>query len=157
MSIMDQLFFFDSDYVGTHVKRIFKIIFKFLYISLTTLSLLFENLGLLLYVIGFSATLKPFFKNLSAQYGRFKKLNEPRLIGQDQALFVVDCEKDKLDITIWLNEQDKITSLLFLPHKPDLPVSERNETELSLPFEGKWLVVWGGDTKELNQHHDTRN
>jgi murein DD-endopeptidase MepM/ murein hydrolase activator NlpD len=34
---------------------------------------------------------------------------------------------------------------------------ERHQTELSLPFKGKWLVLWGGDTKELNQHHDVAN
>jgi murein DD-endopeptidase MepM/ murein hydrolase activator NlpD len=28
---------------------------------------------------------------------------------------------------------------------------------LSLPFKGRWLAVWGGDTKELNQHHDVPN
>jgi murein DD-endopeptidase MepM/ murein hydrolase activator NlpD len=30
---------------------------------------------------------------------------------------------------------------------------EKHQTELSLPFKGRWLVFWGGDTKELNQHH----
>jgi murein DD-endopeptidase MepM/ murein hydrolase activator NlpD len=28
---------------------------------------------------------------------------------------------------------------------------------LSLPFKGRWLVFWGGDTRELNQHHDVPN
>ena len=30
----------------------------------------------------------------------------------------------------------------------------KHQTELSLPFKGSWLVFWGGDTRELNQHHD---
>lgn len=100
---------------------------------------------------------KPFFENLSAQYGKIKKLQKPRLPQPGQAIFVAHCESGELDITIWLNDKDKITGLLFLPHKADLPVHKRNKTKLSLPFEGKWLVSWGGDTKELNQHHDTRN
>jgi len=100
---------------------------------------------------------KPFFKNLSAQYGKIQKLGEPRLIPPTQAIFVAHCERGELDITVWLDEKDKIIGLLFLPHKPDLPVPEKNETKLSLPFKGRWLVFWGGDTKELNLHHDAPN
>jgi hypothetical protein len=100
---------------------------------------------------------KPFFENLSARYGKIKKLEKPRLSQTGQAIFVANCERGILDITIWLNDQDRITGLLFLPHKADLPMHERNQTKLSLPFVGKWLTSWGGDTKELNQHHDARN
>ncbi len=100
---------------------------------------------------------KPFFKNLSAQYGRIDRLDKSRLVQPDQAIFVARCEHGELDITVWLNDKNKITGLLFLPHKDELPVPERSQTKLSLPFKGKWLVTWGGDTKELNQHHDVRN
>jgi len=100
---------------------------------------------------------KPFFKNLLAQYGKIEKLGEPRLTPPHQAIFIAHCERGKLDIQVWLDEKDKIIGLLFLPHKPDIPVPEKNETKLSLPFKGKWLVLWGGDTKELNLHHDAPN
>jgi murein DD-endopeptidase MepM/ murein hydrolase activator NlpD len=30
---------------------------------------------------------------------------------------------------------------------------ERNQAELHLPFDGSWLVFWGGDTEDLNYHH----
>jgi len=100
---------------------------------------------------------EPFFNELSAQYGKIKKLDEPGLGQPGQAIFVAECERGKLDITVWLDDDDKIIGLLFLPHKADIPVPEKNETKLSLPFKGRWLVVWGGDTKELNQHHDALN
>ncbi len=100
---------------------------------------------------------KPFFKNLSAQYGKINRLDKPRLAQLGQAIFVAHCEHGKLDITVWLDDNNKITGLLFLPHKPTIPAPEKHETELFLPFKGRWLVVWGGDTKELNQHHDTPN
>ena len=100
---------------------------------------------------------RPFFKNLLAQYGKIHKLDVPRLIQLYQAIFVAHCERGKLDITVWLDEKDKITGLLFLPHKPDMPAPKKNETKLSLPFKGRWLVFWGGDTKELNIHHDAPN
>ena len=100
---------------------------------------------------------KPFFKNLLAQYGKIEKLGEPRLTPPHQAIFIAHCERGKLDIQVWLDEKDKIIGLLFLPHKPDIPVPEKNETRLSLPFKGRWLVLWGGDTEELNLHHDVPN
>jgi murein DD-endopeptidase MepM/ murein hydrolase activator NlpD len=100
---------------------------------------------------------KPFLENLSAQYGKIKKFEDAQLVSPDQAVFVAQCEGGKLDITVWLNDDDKISGLLFLPHKPELPVPERNQTKLSLPLKGGWLVVWGGDTKELNQHHGVPN
>lgn len=100
---------------------------------------------------------KPFFKNLSTQYGKIERLDKPRLTQPGQAIFVAHCERGKLDIQVWLDDKDKIIGLLFLPHKPAIPVPEKNETRLSLPFKGRWLVFWGGDTEELNQHHDVPN
>ncbi len=100
---------------------------------------------------------KPFFENLSAQYGKIIRLDKPRLVQPGQAIFVANFERGKLDIQVWLDEKDEIIGLLFLPHTTDMPVPEKNETKLSLPFKGKWLVFWGGDTKELNQHHDAPN
>lgn len=100
---------------------------------------------------------EPFLENLSLQYGKIKKLDKPQLAQPGQAIFLAHCQRGKLDITVWLDDNDKIVGLLFLPHKADIPVPEKNETKLSLPFKGRWLVVWGGDTKELNQHHDVPN
>lgn len=100
---------------------------------------------------------KPFFEGLSAQYGKIRKLDEPRLAQPSQAIFVAHCERGKLDITVWLDDNDKINGLLFLPHKPDIPAPDKHKTKLSLPFKGRWLVLWGGDTKELNLHHDAPN
>ena len=100
---------------------------------------------------------EPFFKNLSAQYGKINRLDKPRLVQPGQAIFVANFERGKLDIQVWLDEKDKIIGLMFLPHTADIPVPEKHQTKLSLPFRGRWLVAWGGDTKELNQHHDTPN
>ena len=100
---------------------------------------------------------RPFFKNLSTQYGKILKLDEPRLVPPYQAVFVAHCERGLLDIKVWLDDDDKIIGLLFLPHKEDMLVPEKHKTKLSLPFKGRWLVFWGGDTKELNIHRDTPN
>jgi hypothetical protein len=58
---------------------------------------------------------------------------------------------------IVLDESDKIIGLWFLPHVPSVPVKEKHDTALRLPFEGDWLTFWGGDTAEVNQHHNVPN
>ncbi len=99
----------------------------------------------------------PFFQGLVAQYGKIEKLDAARYTPPNQAVFPAHFERGILDIKVVLDEQDKIIGLWFLPHTPDIPPVEKHQTELSLPFKGKWLVFWGGDTQELNQHHNVPN
>ncbi len=99
----------------------------------------------------------PFFKNLMGQCGKIERLDPPRLDSANQAVFAGHFERAVLDIKVVLDEQDKIIGLWFLPHAPTIPVPDRHLTALGLPFKGEWSVFWGGETKELNQHHDTPN
>jgi hypothetical protein len=99
----------------------------------------------------------PIFKEMMNQYGKITKLDPPRVTRPNQAVFPTHFERAILDLIIVLDNDDKILGLLFTPHTPDLPVPEKLETVLSLPFEGKWQVFWGGDTEELNHHHNTQN
>lgn len=101
--------------------------------------------------------LTPFFRDLLSQYGKIEKLDAARYTPPNQAVFPAHFERGILDIKVVLDGQNKIIGLWFLPHTADIPIVEKHQTELSLPFKGKWLVFWGGDTKELNQHHDTPN
>jgi hypothetical protein len=89
--------------------------------------------------------------------GRIAKLDDPKINSRREAVFPLLFESSALDLKIWLNDKDKITGLMFGPHSTPIPVPEKQETVLQLPFEGKWKVLWGGDTKELNLHHDTQN
>jgi hypothetical protein len=98
-----------------------------------------------------------FFSGLVMQYGKIQKFDKPRIGSSGEAIFVTQCERGVLDVTISLDESNKINGLLFLPHVADIPVPEKMETPLSLPFKGKWLVFWGGDTAKQNQHHDVSN
>jgi len=100
---------------------------------------------------------KPFFKNLISNYGKIKSLGSPRFIPPNQAVFPANFEKTTFDIKIILDGQNKIISLMFVPHTPEIPAPDKHSTVLELPFERRWLVVWGGDTKELNQHHGVPN
>jgi hypothetical protein len=97
---------------------------------------------------------KLFFKNLMTNCGKIKSLDSPRIVPANQAIFPAHFERALLDIKIVLDKKDKIIGLWFLPHTPPIPVPEKHSTVLSLPFKGQWMVLWGGDTKELNHHHD---
>ena len=99
----------------------------------------------------------PFFQGLASQYGRIEKLDAGRYTPPNQVVFPAHFERGILDIKVVLDDQNKIIGLWFLPHTPDIAKVDKHQTELSLPFRGKWLVFWGGDTKELNYHHDTPN
>jgi murein DD-endopeptidase MepM/ murein hydrolase activator NlpD len=100
---------------------------------------------------------KPFYEKIEAQLGKSRKLNPPRFIPPNQAIFPTHFERGVLDIKIVLDGEDKIAGLWFLAHTPDIPVPERHETPLVLPFRGAWFVFWGGDTTKLNQHHPVTN
>lgn len=96
----------------------------------------------------------PFFKGVMSKYGKIKKLDPPRFIPPNQAVFPTHFERGILDIKIVLDKDNKITGLWFLPHVPSIPAPKRNSVTLRLPFEGEWLTYWGGDTLKLNYHHN---
>lgn len=99
----------------------------------------------------------PFFKDLKAQCGKISKLDAPRTTPPNIAIFPAHFERATLDIKIVLDGEDKIIGLWFLAHTADVPVPQKHETSLRLPFDGAWLVYWGGDDKEVNAHHDAQN
>ncbi len=94
---------------------------------------------------------------LAAQHGKLQRLDPPRGVPGNQAVCAAHFERGMLDIKLALDAQGKIIGLWFLSHTTPLPVPEKHETVLSLPFKGRWLVAWGGDTRELNQHHGVAN
>lgn len=94
------------------------------------------------------------FPGLLAQFGKIKELGSPRWIAPNQVVFPAHCVRGDMDIVIGLDGQKKIITLLFGPARPAIPVPDRLKTSFRLPFEDRWLVLWGGDTRELNHHHD---
>lgn len=99
------------------------------------------------------------FNNLMAQYGEIIRSGEPKIIPPDQIIYPLYFKSGAiLDLRIVLDSFDKIVGIWFSPHQPETPPApQRNKTNLSLPFKGRWVVFWGGDTPELNQHHNVPN
>jgi hypothetical protein len=100
---------------------------------------------------------KQFFSSLVSQCGKIEKLDAPRLTAPNRAVIAAHCLRRDLDITVVLDEHDKIAGLTFLPSTPPIPVPDRLVTSFQLPFAGQWLVYWGGDSAEQNHHHPSRN
>jgi murein DD-endopeptidase MepM/ murein hydrolase activator NlpD len=93
------------------------------------------------------------FKSMTMQCGRIEKLDPPQLAAEDRAVVVAHFERATLDIRVVLDKDDKIAGLWFATHTPPIPAPEKHVTVLRLPFEGRWKVMAGGDTEELNHHN----
>lgn len=93
-----------------------------------------------------------FFTKLKSQSGIITNKEFKKCYG-NIAFYKTNFERALLIIIISVNDSSKIDGLYIKPYPEDnTPIPERNITKLKLPFEGKWIVTWGGDTKELNYH-----
>jgi hypothetical protein len=97
-----------------------------------------------------------FFSGLMQQMGKIQKLGEPQP-DAGATIFLAQFEKGALDMQIALDDSGQIAGLVFKPHVATKRDPEKHQTQLSLPFKDRWLVFWGGDTRELNHHHDVSN
>jgi murein DD-endopeptidase MepM/ murein hydrolase activator NlpD len=99
-----------------------------------------------------------FFAGLSAQLGKLRELGAGRWEAESLAVFAATFERGLLDMKLSLDQAGRIAGLLFVPHEEAAAVEAgANAAELALPMRGSWLVFWGGETREQNQHHGVRN
>ena len=99
------------------------------------------------------AKCKQFFQGISGQLGKIEKLEAPQFESESVAKFVTRFERGTLAMTLTLDKQGRVAGIFFKPHT-EQPVREKNQTKLTLPFKEEWFVFWGGDTVELNYHHN---
>lgn len=97
-----------------------------------------------------------FFQGLTRQMGKIQKLGEPQRVG-GWLVFPAKFENGMLNMQLVLDARGLIAGVAFKPHVATEPAPEQHQTQLSLPFKGRWLIFWGGDTRELNQHHEVPN
>ncbi|MCJ7543683.1 MAG: peptidoglycan DD-metalloendopeptidase family protein [Phycisphaerae bacterium] len=96
------------------------------------------------------------FSGLRAQYGKITKVGPGRR-EFPAMVFPAQFERGRLNIKLVLDGQGKVAGLWFLPAPPEIPVPQKHQATLHLPFQGDWNVLWGGDTAEQNQHHEVPN
>ena len=100
---------------------------------------------------------KEFLAGLKQQAGKITK-REFIKYEQTYASYKTNFEKALFAINISVDNNSKINGLFVKPFKENnLPKIERNTTKLILPFNGQWNVTWGGDTKELNYHVESKS
>lgn len=93
-----------------------------------------------------------FLKGLKSQAGKIIQRQFARY-EQTYASYKTNFERALFAVNISVDNNSKINGLFVKPFKePNLPKIIRNSTQLILPFNDEWTVVWGGDTKELNYH-----
>lgn len=71
------------------------------------------------------------------------------------AVYQTTFENNNFNILLSVDNEDHINGLFIKPLETAME-QKRNSTKLVLPFKGEWMVVWGGDTKELNYHVKNR-
>lgn len=95
-----------------------------------------------------------FFKDLEKRMGSMTAVEAGRQPASDTAIFPTRFAKGgKLDIKLTLDANGKIAGLWFQPPAAARSAPKENATSLRLPFAGRWLTIWGGETAEQNQHH----
>ena len=95
---------------------------------------------------------KDFLSGLKLQAGKITK-REFVKYEQTYASYKTTFERGLFAVNISIDNNSKINGLFIKLFKADnLPKLQRNITKLILPFNEEWIVVWGGDTKELNYH-----
>jgi hypothetical protein len=97
-----------------------------------------------------------FLNRLRSDLGSLLNFSALRSISPSTAATSVQFERGALELKITIDNQGKITGLQFSSGQDDFN-SIRNRTEMVLPFNGTWMVLWGGDTPQLNQHHAVLN
>lgn len=99
---------------------------------------------------------KEFLTSLKQQAGKITN-REFVKYEQSYAVYKTNFERALLALTVSVDDKSAINGFFIKSFAEDnLPKPERNTTKLILPFKDEWYVVWGGDTKELNYHVESK-
>ncbi|MEZ0310884.1 MAG: peptidoglycan DD-metalloendopeptidase family protein [Myxococcota bacterium] len=95
--------------------------------------------------------LGPHVHAIIQQRGAIKKAT---LLSADErtAKYRLEAERGDWLMTLAVGPSGSILGLSFDAPPAGEPPVARTAIPLSLPFRGKWLVFWGGDSLEVNQH-----
>jgi len=96
------------------------------------------------------------FINVRKKVGDVQYLDYPWLRPPDTAIFPVTFKKQLLGLKLMLSEKDQITGLWVLPYAEAFPDLGPHQTRLTLPYDGRWQVLWGGPTEKNNRYYGSR-
>ena len=90
---------------------------------------------------------KEFFTVIMNHYGEIGELETPQVVAPDRAVFRAHGARRDLNITLVLDEQDKIVGLNY---RPAIPVPAKLAISFHLPLEGRWSVGSDGGSPHHN-------
>jgi murein DD-endopeptidase MepM/ murein hydrolase activator NlpD len=91
-----------------------------------------------------------FFNNLRKNAGAIKNYSYLKKVSTFD-LYKIEFEKATLQLNISINKNSKIDGFAFRPYVENKKIANV-KTDLTLPFDDEWYVVWGGDTEDVNYH-----
>lgn len=100
---------------------------------------------------------KESFSNLRQKLGTVEKLDYPWLLDADTAVFPVVFKKGVFGLKITLGRDDAIAGLWILPYDVAFPDIGTPAIPVTLPFDGRWSVLWGGNERTDSPHHGRRS
>jgi biotin carboxyl carrier protein len=71
------------------------------------------------------------FKNYESQYGKVTRVDPPQIKAIDQAVFVIFFERGSQDLTLYINDQEKIKGFIFTAHA--IPEPQTNQETKPVP------------------------
>lgn len=100
---------------------------------------------------------REFLQNLNTQLGSINDMEFMDYDNQSNAVYKTTFEAGTFSIRILLDNNSMINRFLLDPYTDEsLPKIDRNITKMMLPSNEEWTVIWGGDTKELNYHVESK-
>jgi murein DD-endopeptidase MepM/ murein hydrolase activator NlpD len=98
-----------------------------------------------------------FFGHLKNTSGNLQNATFLNFVGT-YANYKAAFQNSTLKLSFSLNADSKIDGLTVRPFRAEdsFPEMARNVTPMKLPFDGRWTVIWGGDTRELNYHVESQ-
>lgn len=99
---------------------------------------------------------KTVFANLRQRVGKVERLDAPWVQAEGKAVFPITFEKGVLGLELTLDDQNRISGLRILPYKEAFPDLGAHQTPITLPFGGRWRVMWGGDNRQTSKYFGNR-
>ncbi len=88
--------------------------------------------------------------------GKVDKVGAPWVQSEGVAVLPVTFDRAVAGLKLMLDADDKIVGMWVLPFTTAFPEVGFNQVPMSLPVEGQWRVLWGGETRATSKYFGDR-
>jgi murein DD-endopeptidase MepM/ murein hydrolase activator NlpD len=98
-----------------------------------------------------------FLSGIQKNAGKIVTRDFQKYVHGSFASYKTKFEKALLSVNISIDAQSSINGIEVTPFiEEKVSALKRNITHLEFPAKGEWTIIWGGDTKELNYHVESK-